>query len=583
MTISKTSDQFLLDAYSGKGGFASGSYLVAHPRELDTKFTKRKELAVYPNFCRKITDVFVGYLWKQSPQRTGLSDTYTAFITNANGMGSHLDALLLTYQRLAMILGTVYVIVDKSTEKARSKADEKMPYLSVRLPSQLVYEEKDDRGEWVKLTFSEYVTTGTTQVMRYRTFTRDGWSVSSVLDGKGDASGTYKLGRVPVVKLHAAPPLDPYASRSDSFFYDLAQLNWDLYNLRSELRELFRAQTFAILALPVANDNERERLKDLTISTENALTFNPAGGGDPKFIAPPADPVKLYMEQIAETVQDIYRIANLEFVGGVQQSGVALSFHFQEANSSLRTMAEQCETAEKEILSLVHDLMGEKPEGYIAYNNDFNLSDMAQTLATALDAINLKMGNEFDKALKKRIAKQILGNDVEPDTVSAIEDEIDAEGDIYGNRIATQIGVGNNPLPVRAVNTGIDLPVTPPVEQPSSTAITSIENRLGSIDTALQNLKQQPAPQITVEAPQITVEAPVVNVTTPEQQPIHAPVASTKVIELIRDSNGQVTGANITTKEQQTIQPPVASSGLIELIRDSKGQVTGANIKDNQS
>jgi hypothetical protein len=439
MTISKTNDQFLLDAYSGKGGFASGDFLVAHPRESVAKLKKRKELAVYPNFCRKITDVFVGYLWKQSPQRTDLSDLYTQFVGNADGMGMQLDALLLTYQRLAMILGSVYLIVDKSSVQATTKADETAPYLSVRLPSQLVYEEKDARGQWVKLTFSEYVTTGTTQVMRYRSFTRAGWSVSSTIDGVGELNGSYTLGCVPVVALHAAPPLDPYASRSDSFFYDLAQLNWDLYNLRSELRELFRAQAFAILTLPVTSDSERERLKDLTISTENALTFNPVGGGEPKFIAPPADPVELYMAQIAQTVLDIYRIANLEFVGGVQQSGVALSFHFQEANSSLRTMAEQCETAEKKIMDLVHLWMGATPQGYVAYNNDFNLTDLAQTLNTAMDAITLSLGTEFDRAIKKRLAKQILGNDIAPEVIAAIETEIDAGGDVYGNRIAAAV------------------------------------------------------------------------------------------------------------------------------------------------
>jgi hypothetical protein len=275
--------------------------------------------------------------------------------------------------------------------------------------------------------------------MRYRSFTRAGWSVSSTIDGVGELNGSYTLGCVPVVALHAAPPLDPYASRSDSFFYDLAQLNWDLYNLRSELRELFRAQAFAILTLPVTSDSERERLKDLTISTENALTFNPVGGGEPKFIAPPADPVELYMAQIAQTVLDIYRIANLEFVGGVQQSGVALSFHFQEANSSLRTMAEQCETAEKKIMDLVHLWMGATPQGYVAYNNDFNLTDLAQTLNTAMDAITLSLGTEFDRAIKKRLAKQILGNDIAPEVMAAIETEIDAGGDVYGNRIAAAV------------------------------------------------------------------------------------------------------------------------------------------------
>jgi hypothetical protein len=321
MAIDRTSDQFLLDAYSGQGGFATGEYLVAHPRESDAKFTRRKELAVYPNFVRKIVDVYMGFLWRQAPSRES-GDLYAQFTANADGAGGDLDALLFSYQRLAMILGTVFIIVDKPKDTATSRADQRLPYLALRLKSQLVAETKDAVGAWESVTFSEQKDGQTV----YRTYSKDGWKLSKDQDSSDVLDqGEYSLGRVPVVRLHIAKPLNPADSASQSWVYDLAGLNWDLYNTRSELRELFRAQTFAILALPVADDKERERLKDLTISTENALTYNPTGGGQPGFIAPPADPVELYMKQIADTVQDIYRVANLEFVGGVQQSGVALT------------------------------------------------------------------------------------------------------------------------------------------------------------------------------------------------------------------------------------------------------------------
>ena len=435
--IDRTSDQFLMDSYSGQGGYALGYYLIRHPRESDDKYFRRRQLAVYPNFTRKIVEVFMGFLWKQAPSRE-VDDLYTQFMTNADGAGSKLDSLLASYQRLAMILGTVYVIVDKSQEQSETRANQALPYLALRLKEQLVSEDKDSSGAWESVTFSE-VDDGQTQ---YRTFTRTGWVLSKKADGSDIIDqGVYLLGRVPVVRLHIAKPLNPTDSKSQSWVYDLANLNWDLYNARSELRELFRAQTFAILALPVVDDNERERLKDMTISTENALTYNPSGGGAPQFIAPPADPVKLYMEMIAGTVEDIYKVANLEFVGGVQQSGVALSFHFQEANSSLRSMAEQCETAEAEIAALIYAWQGQTFNGNIAYANEFNMTDLNQAISTAMDTVTLGMGGEFDKALKKRLAKQILGNDTAPSTMAAIDTEIDAQGDLYGNRLAQQAGV----------------------------------------------------------------------------------------------------------------------------------------------
>lgn len=434
MAIDRTSDQFLLDAYSGQGGFATGEYLVPHLRESDNKIKRRKELAVYPNYTRKIVDVMMGFLWKQAPSRE-VDDLYSKFAINADGAGTKLDDLLFTYQRLAMILGTVYIIVDKPQTQGQTKADQAIPYLALRLHSQLVAEQKNGAGAWTSVTFSEQSGKDTV----YRTFTLTGWKLSKEQDGSDVIDqGDYALGRVPVVRWHIAKPLNPTDSKSQSWVYDLANLNWDLYNQRSELRELFRAQTFSIFSLPVVDAAEKEKLKDLTIGTDNALTYNPTGGGKPLFVAPPPDPIDQYMKQIAATVDDIYSIANLEFVGGVQQSGVATAFHFQEANSSLRGMAGMGEVAENEISQLVYLWQSQTFTGNIAYPNDFNLTDLQKAISAAMDSVGLGMGAEFDKALKKRLAKQILGNDTSPATMTAIDKEIDAQGDTYGDRLARQ-------------------------------------------------------------------------------------------------------------------------------------------------
>lgn len=434
----RLTDRFLLDSYSGKGGYLTGLYLVRHLRETDDKFARRLQAAVYPNFTRKIVDVFLGYLWRQAPNRQ-VDDLYARFAGNADGAGAKLDSLLASYQRLAMILGTVYIIVDKPQTQGATRADQALPYLALRFKTQLANETKDSQGRWLSITFAETDDAGQPQ---YRRFTRTGWMVSKDADGAEVISqGDYTLGRVPVVPLHIAKPLNPYDGCADTWVYDLAILNWELYNLRSELRDLERSQTFAILALPVATPEERERLKDLTISTENGLTYDPTGGGQPAFIAPPSEPTAHYMARIEAIIQDIYRVANLEFVGGVQQSGVALSFHFQEANSSLRTMAEQCEICEQAIAELVSLWMGQTFSGSIAYANDFNLTDLAQAIAQAMDSITLGMGAAFDQAVKKRLARQILGNEVMPETLTAIDQEIEAQGDPQGDRMQRQAGL----------------------------------------------------------------------------------------------------------------------------------------------
>jgi hypothetical protein len=432
--IDRNSDLFLLDSYTGQGGFLWGYYLLRHSREGDDKFIMRKKLSVYPNFVRKIVDVYMGFLWKKAPVRE-VDDLYNTFMANADGAGTKLDTVLFAYQRLAMILGTVFVIVDKPKQQGPTAVDQAYPYLSLRLPGQLVRERKDPGGAWEEVTFSE-VDDGETY---YRTFSKTGWTLSS--SERGDdivEQGSYNLGRVPVVRLHIAKPLNPADSRGHSFVYDLAGLNWDLYNCRSELRQMFRDQVFSILTIPINDENEREKLKDMTISTDNAITYNPAGGGKPAFIAPSTDAVDMHMKHISQTVDDIYKMANLEFVGGVQQSGVALSFHFQEANSSMVGMAEMCEAAECEIAQLVYLWQWQEFTGNISYPKDFNLKDLTQALQIALQAVSLNMGAEFDKALKKLLARQILGDDTDSATMSDIDSEIESSGDIYGDRILQQ-------------------------------------------------------------------------------------------------------------------------------------------------
>jgi hypothetical protein len=447
VNINKTTDSFLLDSYSGLGGYALGTYLMPHKREDEADYAARRALAVYPNFARKIVDVYMGFLWKQTPNRDNVSDLYSRFIANSDGLGGKLDTVLSSYQRLAMILGTVYVIVDKPPVQGPTRATEATPYLNLRLKSQLIKEDKDNRGVWTRVTFVEQ---GANNIRLYRTFTRTGWLLStdsegrqlaSLSDGDGNplpASGSYNLGRVPVVRLHIAKPLNPTDSCSQSFFYDLAQLNWQIYNLESELREQERQQAFSILTFPASSPEERTRLSTMTVGTSNGMIYDPTGGGRPDFIAPPADPMQHYMARIAATVQDIYRVANLEFVGSVQPSGEALSFHFMEANSALAGMAEMAEMAETEIAQLVHLWQGQLFDGHISYPADFNMSDVAKSIGIAMDSVNLGMGAEFDKAIKKLLAKQILRNDVASKTMQAIDAEIDAQGDVYGDRILKQ-------------------------------------------------------------------------------------------------------------------------------------------------
>lgn len=453
--FNRDSEKFLLDSYTGKGGYlpasynnavnANGSYLLRHLRESDTKYANRCQAAVYPNYIKKIINAVIGFLWKNEPIRDFDEEIYRQFLSNANGGGKSLNYLLTSYQRLALIIGTVYIIVDKPNITATSRADERLPYITMRKPSQLVDEEHDVYGQWTYIVFSEEAEED--QIV-YRHFYRDGWKLTT--DEQGNQiidSGQYNLGRVPVVKLHATPPLFECESHSDSWTFDLAQINWELFNVRSELRELERSQTFSILKLPVSNQKERENLQSngLTISTENALLYDPNGGGDVGYIAPPAEPAQHYVGRIADLIVEIYKLANLEFVGGVQQSSESRQFNFQATNSTLAIMSDMAEQAEREIADLVMLWMtNTKFNGNLAYPREFNFVDLKQMIDTAIDSVSLEISPTFNKEIKKQVAHKLLSTDVSSTTMQTIDDEIDSAGDIYNDRNQAAAGVTNN-------------------------------------------------------------------------------------------------------------------------------------------
>jgi len=435
-------EKFLIDAYTGKGGFLDGNYLIPHPRESDEKFSRRKKLAVYPNYVKKVVDSYLSHLFKKSPVRSIETQEYQEFIQDVDKQGTYIDDFMRRSFKLAMITGTIFIIVDKPQGKAKTKLEEKQlglkPYLALRTKSQLYNYTLDSYGRLSSITFIETQPDGTTV---YRYFDTKSWIVSKDPERKKvQSQGEHKLGVVPVIPLHSTDPLLPTDLTAPPWILDIANLNFDLYNALSELRELFRNQTFSIFTIPVKDQADAEKLKDLTISTENAIPYNPEGGGKPDFIAPPPDPVQSYMQYIENLIQQIYRLANLEFTGGVQKSGIAKEYDWLEFNRTLTSFAQQCEQAEYKIANLVCKWQGTEFKGYIQYPRDFSIRNLAEELETAMNAITAQILPPTGVVeLRKKLSRDILGEFVDDKLLSRIDKEIEKEGQAYTIRMNEEL------------------------------------------------------------------------------------------------------------------------------------------------
>lgn len=416
--------QFYIDSYTGKGGFEDGSYLIKYPRESDDKFKRRKELAVYPNYVKKIVDTYISHLFKQSPIRETTPE-YEDFIQNVDKQGTYIDDFMRKAAKLSLIFGTVLVVIDRPRGKARTRLEEKqkglLPYAVIRLPYEVEDIQLDKYGNISKIVFKEN--------NLFRSFTERDWIISKDKEGKQIIdSGSHELGIVPVVPVRWTDTVLPFDVFSPSFIQDIAQINFDLYNAISELREILRNITFPVLTLPIRDETTANQLSNLTIGTENFIPYNPEGGGKPDFIAPPPEPAKIYLEYINFLISQMYKIVNLEFALGSQSgaSGVALDFEFQQVNSLMAGMALHLEQAEYKIADIVARWNGETGfNGKIEYDKDFSFKDLERELKNTMDALSLQISQTFDAELKKKIAREMLGDYVDEITLERIDKEVD--------------------------------------------------------------------------------------------------------------------------------------------------------------
>jgi hypothetical protein len=114
-----------------------------------------------------------------------------------------------------------------------------------------------------------------------RTLTAKGWIVVNSKDEtleQGEFPRPYST--APVVEIRTGARVRG-ATLPRSSFVSIARAGHRLFNLCSELDEIFRAQTFSILIYPSTD------LKGLTLGVNNALGFDGEGKHAPAFIAPP--------------------------------------------------------------------------------------------------------------------------------------------------------------------------------------------------------------------------------------------------------------------------------------------------------
>ncbi|TET36702.1 MAG: hypothetical protein E3J72_08065 [Planctomycetota bacterium] len=430
--------RFFLAAYEGGRAFtAESGYLFSHQRETPEDRAFRLRRVVYYNYCRSIIDVYLSHLYKKGVLRESSSLRYREFLQDVDLCGSDADSFMTqSVAPLAFALGTVFVVVDMPPAGGdyRSRGDELAaglrPYARFLMPMDVVDWETDSLGayRWIKIreehSQAREITGGSkkTQV-RYRVWTPEKWFLldenDNYVNPHGASGEPHPVGRVPVVKVMCEKSLAA-PDFGISFLQDIAPIAQKIYNLASLLDEFLYKQCFSFLAWPGEIHEER-------LGASNVANFDPESGSPPVYVTPPTDPAKFLESQIARNIEEIYRLARIEYAGNhprVAQSGFAKAIDFHDTNNMLAKKASHLEAAERAIARIFFRWTGEKAAANVIYPREFNVKAINDEIAEAIQALSLGIAPTFVKHVKRRLAARFLPN-LEEKERRKIENEIE--------------------------------------------------------------------------------------------------------------------------------------------------------------
>ena len=476
--------QRLLDVYEGSGGFTETArpYLYAHPREwLDhsineaagdiskpakwvinprptqasPKLIARRKLARYENVAATLIDQLKAALFRKDATRSfkdpeAVDDTHPLrqFWEDADGTGRSIEAVMQDAWVSAGVFGHMVFVADRAgdTNETPTKADAPAVLVRSYTPLDMPDWLTDDLGQLRAVRLLEAVPRESFDeaagnvVAQVRDLTETGWELRTLDKGRGQQQklsdvterGDHGFGALPVVLLYARRrPLTPTIGRSilgDPMLYI------DLYNLISEVRELLRNQTFAILNIPLGDQGDIEKEKGLvgqSAGTQNVLFSSLEAA----YVSPEGTNVQVYHEHMDRLTRTIYRLAVVSWESDSKdaESGDSRKLKKEDLHQMLSGYASECEQVETALAKLVYrahygeswEAQWEADSPSISYPDDFDVAGILDELEAVTQALALDLGETATRELKKRTIPKLLPN-LPEDTMQQIEDEINA-------------------------------------------------------------------------------------------------------------------------------------------------------------
>lgn len=400
---------FVSNTYNGTAGYRDGTYLFPFARE--SFYEERKKMAFYRNFLKPIIQAVTEPVFTKPVSRETDNAIFEAFLNNVDNRGSQIEANAYNVAVLSRLHGVTFIVMDNyndletMTVNAAIEA-RRYPYVYIQPAYTVSNHETDDFGKLISITFYHVEKWNDGKdvdvFVTWNDMTR---TVEYVRKDKVLASETYdhNLGILPVISVYSDTYLDILP---DPPVYDIAKLNYAIFNKDSELRDQERAQAFSLLYMQTDTNSN-----NIAIGPHNVLIL-PASQDvtiPPGYISPDANIMSMLKENTETLIQSIFSAAQQQGVVAIREtSGIAEAYKFRAQANQLQKTAFMSEEYENKLAELFSRYIGSQFEYNVSYEKNYDPYYSRVSSEELSKLLTLDLPTEVKNALKKSLVVKTL-------------------------------------------------------------------------------------------------------------------------------------------------------------------------------
>ena len=431
---------YLYRSYQGGEAYRAGEYLRPYLGESQSpgnQYSLRLQNTPLDNHVKSTIDVYRSFLFRVPPARVlgPLAENPFAhdFIADTDLDGQSMDSFIKSATDLALVMGNVWLAVDKPAVAVATSAQELelgiRAYGIVYAPQQ-VLDWRYERGingkqqltmiKVVEQRSGDQVTMRvwyTDRVERYEA-KMDGAEVEGITAYEEFVN---PLGYIPFINFMPERGMTPGVG--NSVVADVADTQRSIYNKLSELEQNIRISGHPSLVKTAGTQ--------ATGGAGAIVTMPEDLPGDlkPYLLQPSGSSIDGILKSIEHDVEAINRMTHLSAVRATatqSASGVAMQVERQLLNSKLSDLADTIQETEIKLWKIWFDWQGvaEPAEFEIEYNHSFDLRDTQNDLTLYTQAKAAVSNAEFQQYLDAEIVQMMVDDEEE---LQRILDSLKAE------------------------------------------------------------------------------------------------------------------------------------------------------------